>query len=52
VPPNFLNFRVVTVIKTDNFIRMQLFIVLPDRNIYLYIMLLSLIILETENSIS
>lgn len=37
VPPNFLNFRVVTVIKTDNFILMQLFIVLPDRNVYLYI---------------
>lgn len=37
VPPSFLNFRVVTLIKTDNFILMQLFIVLPDPNIYLYI---------------
>lgn len=29
VPPNFLNFRVVIVIKTDNSILIQLFIVLP-----------------------
>lgn len=30
VPPNFLNFRVVIVIKIDNFVLIQLFIVLPS----------------------
>lgn len=29
VPPNFLNFRVVIVIRIDNFVLIQLFIVLP-----------------------